>query len=135
MASLLPTDYAEWLISLKGRITNARQRASLSVNQELVRLYHQIGVEILGRQAQQKWGAKVIDRLASDLRDAFPEMKGLSSSNLKYMRVFAQICPDLRIGQQAADQLPWFHVVTLLTKVHEDVARAWYASQAAQHGW
>jgi predicted nuclease of restriction endonuclease-like (RecB) superfamily len=133
--SVVPVDYAEWLTSLKGRIAGARQRAALSVNQELVRLYHQIGVEILERQARQGWGAKVIDRLASDLRAAFPEMKGLSSSNLKYMRFFAQMCPDLRIGQQPADQLPWFHLVTLLTKVPGDTERAWYAGQAAQHGW
>ena len=134
-ASGVPADYAEWLTSLKGRIAGARQRAALSVNQELVRLYHQIGVEILKRQARQGWGAKVIDRLASDLRDTFPEMKGLSSRNLKYMKVFAEMCPDLRIGQQPAAQLPWFHLVTLLTKVRSDIERAWYATQAAQHGW
>jgi len=131
----VPTDYADWLAILKGRIAGARQRATLSVNQELVRLYHQIGADILERQARQGWGAKVIDRLASDLRDAFPEMKGLSSSNLKYMRFFAQMCPDLRIGQQPADQLPWFHLVTLLTKVPGDAERAWYATQAGQQGW
>jgi hypothetical protein len=107
--SIIPADYAGWLAGLKDRISSARQRAALSVNQELVRLYHHIGTEILERQTRQGWGAKVIDRLASDLRDAFPEMKGFSSSNLKYMRFFAQICPDLRIGQRAADQLPWFH--------------------------
>ena len=104
-----PADYVEWLTSLKGRITSARQRAALSVNEELVRLYHQIGGEILERQSRQGWGTRVIDRLASDLRDAFPEMKGFSSRNLKYMKVFAEMCPSLQIGQQPAAQLPWFH--------------------------
>jgi predicted nuclease of restriction endonuclease-like (RecB) superfamily len=125
--SIIPADYAGWLAGLKDRISSARQRAALSVNQELVRLYHHIGTEILERQTRQGWGAKVIDRLASDLRDAFPEMKGFSSSNLKYMRFFAQICPDLRIGQQAADQLPWFHLVTILTKISDNAEREWYA--------
>ena len=131
--SIIPADYAAWLAGLKDRISSARQRAVLSVNQELVRLYHQIGTEILGRQTRQGWGAKVIDRLAGDLRDAFPEMKGFSSSNLKYMRFFAQMCPDLRIGQQAADQLPWVHLVTLLTKISDDAEREWYAGHRPAH--
>ena len=108
--SIIPADYANWLTILKSRIASAQQRAALAVNQELVRLYHQIGSEILERQTLQGWGAKVIDRLASDLREAFPEMKGFSSSNLKYMRFFAQQCPSGLIGQQPADQLP-FHLV------------------------
>ena len=127
---ILPGDYANWLTSLKSRISSARQRAALAVNQELVRLYHHIGGEILERQTRQGWGAKVIDRLSTDLREAFPEMKGFSSSNLKYMRYFAQLCPDGRIGQQPADQLPWFHIVTLLTRVSEVSEREWHADSA-----
>lgn len=87
------------------------------------------------RQNRQGWGAKVIDKLSSDLRTAFPQMKGLSSSNLKYMRFFAQECPELLIGQQAADQLPWFHIVTLLTQLAEPKTREWYAIRAAQEAW
>lgn len=103
---IIPRDYAGWLESLKSHISGARQRATIAVNQELVRLYHHIGTEILERQTRQGWGAKVIDRLAADLRAAFPEMKGFSSSNLKYMRFFAEKCPTGLIGQQPADQLP-----------------------------
>ena len=131
---IIPADYAPWLVSLKSRIATSQQRAVLAVNQELVRLYHHIGTEILERQTRQGWGAKVIERLASDLREAFPEMKGFSSSNLKYMRFFAQQCPGGLIGQQAADQLPWFHLVTLLIKVPAADQREWYAAQAAAHG-
>jgi len=130
-----PVDYSLWLTGLKDRISTARNRAALSVNQGLIRLYHQIGAEILERQTRQGWGARVIDRLAADLRDAFPDMKGFSSSNMKYMRFFAQMCPDLQIGQQPADQLPWFHLVTLLTKVSDPAAREWYAAQTIRHGW
>lgn len=107
----LPSDYADWLASLKQRINSARQQALFAANHEQIRLYHEIGTDILQRQHRQGWGAKVIDRLSSDLRAAFPEMKGFSPSNLKYMRFFAQECPNLQIGQQPADQLPWFHLV------------------------
>lgn len=80
-------------------------------------------------------GAKVIDRLASDLREAFPEMKGFSSRNLKYMKSFAEMCPTGLIGQQPAAQLPWFHLVTLLAKVSAETEREWYAAQVIQQGW
>jgi predicted nuclease of restriction endonuclease-like (RecB) superfamily len=131
----LPVDYAQWLISLKDRILGARQRALLAVNGEQIRLYHEIGREVLERQNRQGWGARVIDQLSVDLRDAFPEMKGFSSRNLKYMKVFAQECPDLQIGQHSAAQLPWFHIVTLLTKIKDPSLRGWYASEALAQSW
>jgi predicted nuclease of restriction endonuclease-like (RecB) superfamily len=120
---VLPADYADWLAGLKQRIRSARQRALLAANDEQIRLYHDIGRDILERQSRQGWGAKVIDRLAADLRAAFPDMKGFSSRNLKYMSYFAKTCPDLQIGQQCAAQLPWFHIVTLLTKVSDPAER------------
>ena len=128
----LPADYADWPSQLKRDITQAQQRAALAVNTELVRLYARIGHDILQRQDAQDWGAKVIDPLAHDLRDAFPDMRGWSSSNLKYMRFFAQHCPDGKIGQQAADQLPWFHIVFLLTRLDSPADREWHATQASQ---
>jgi predicted nuclease of restriction endonuclease-like (RecB) superfamily len=131
----LPPDYAQWLIELKQRILGARQRALLAVNDEQIRLYHHIGREILERQSRQGWGAKVIDRLAADLRDAFPDMKGFSSRNLKYMKVFALECPDFLIGQQSAAQLPWFHIVTLITKISDPAQRDWYARHALEQSW
>ena len=131
----LPPDYAQWLTSLKQRIRGARQRALLAANDEQIRLYHDIGRDILKRQCQQGWGAKVIERLAADLRAAFPEMKGFSSRNLKYMKVFAQECPDFLIGQQSAAQLPWFHIVTLITKLSDPVLRDWYAHAALEQSW
>jgi predicted nuclease of restriction endonuclease-like (RecB) superfamily len=131
----LPADYADWLSQLKRDITQSQQRAALSVNAELVQLYGRIGRDILQRQSAQGWGAKVIDRLAQDLKDAFPDMRGFSSRNLKYMAFFAQHCPDGQIGQQPAAQLPWFHIVTLLTQVDGTADREWYAAQTIQQRW
>ena len=131
----LPEGYADWLAQLKGQIAQARQRAALAVNAELVQLYGRIGRDIVQRQQTQRWGAKVIDHLARDLKDAFPDMRGWSASNLKYMRFFALHCPDGQFGQQAADQLPWFHIVTLLTQLDNAGDREWYAAQTVQHGW
>ena len=113
----IPTDYADWLADIKARVATARQRAALAANAELIQLYWQIGRDILERQQSAQWGDKVLDRLSSDLREAFPDMKGFSSRNLKYMKYFAEHCPLQAFGQQPAAQLPWFHIVTLLTKL------------------
>lgn len=130
-----PAGYADWLADLKGRIHTAQQRATLVVNRELVQLYWQIGRDILERQAQQGWGAKVIERLAHDLRTAFPEMKGFSRANLMYMRAFAEAWPDGAIIQQAVGQLPWGHNLVLLTKLKDPQLRMAYAQRAILHSW
>jgi predicted nuclease of restriction endonuclease-like (RecB) superfamily len=131
----LPADYAVWLSELKTRIHNAQQRATLAVNRELVLLYWQIGQDILARQGREGWGAKVIERLAQDLRNAFPEMKGFSPRNLKYMRAFAEAWPDTEFVQQAAAQMPWFHLCTLIDKLKTRQEREWYLAKAIEHGW
>ncbi len=127
--SPMPPDYSVWLADLKSRIATVQFRATLAVNGELVRLYWEIGRGILKKQQVHGWGAKVIETLAKDLRSAFPEMKGFSPTNLKYMRRFAEECPERSFGQQAADQLPWFHIVVLLTRLPGVEEREWYASK------
>ena len=130
-----PAGYTDWLADLKGRIHKAQQRAALAVNRELVLLYWQIGQDILARQAAQGWGAKVIERLAHDLRAAFPDMKGFSPRNLKYMRAFAEAWPDAEFVQQAAALLPWGHNLVLLDKLPGPETRKWYAAKALEHNW
>lgn len=130
-----PEGYADWLADLKARIHGAQQRAALAVNRELVLLYWQIGRDILARQAEQGWGAKVIERLSQDLRAAFPEMKGFSPRNLKYMRAFAEAWPDEEFVQQAAAQLPWGHNLVLLDRLKTPEERRWYAAKAIEHNW
>jgi predicted nuclease of restriction endonuclease-like (RecB) superfamily len=127
--------YVDWLASLKARIRGARQRAALSANQEQITLYHVIGRELLARTERSVWGDDVLGRLSADLRAAFPDMKGFSTRNLKYMRLFAEECPSGLIGQQSAAQLPWFHIVTILTKVADPALRGWYAEAAIQGAW
>lgn len=109
--------YAAFVSDLKRKIVEARHRASLSVNRELILLYWTIGRDILARQEREGWGTKVIDRLADDLRQAFPEMTGLSSRNLKYMRSFAEAWPDGDFVQQVVALLPWGHNVRLLDAI------------------
>ena len=131
----LPADYATLLADLKQRISKERLRVVLAANAAMVLLYWDIGQVILERQAKEGWGAKVIDRLSSDLREAFPDMKGLSPRNLKYMRAFAEAWPDRVIVQQLAAQLPWFHNCLLLDKLADHDRRKWYIQTAIENGW
>ncbi|PZV01122.1 MAG: DUF1016 domain-containing protein [Leptolyngbya sp.] len=134
--SLFPADnYAVFLKDLKTRIRRAQVKAALAVNQELIILYWQIGREILARQQQEGWGAKVIDRLAKDLKQEFPDMKGVSPRNLKYMRAFAEAYPDETIVQRCAAQIPWRHNQVLIDKLNDPSERIWYAQQSLDNGW
>ncbi len=103
---LISSDYQAFLQTIKNRIQQAQFHAVLAVNRELILLYWQIGRSILERQQQQGWGAKVIDTLAHDLHAAFPQMKGFSARNLKYMRAFAEAYPDEQFVQTASAQIP-----------------------------
>lgn len=132
----LPEDYAAVLNELKQRVVQARYRAQRQVNTELIRMYWQIGKIRAESTDDGEWGSKVIDRLSTDLRTAFPGSRGFSPRNLLYMRSFARSWFDLdAIAQQPVAQLPWGHITVLLDKLAEPQQRDWYASQAVTHGW
>ena len=99
-------DYFEILTTLKAEIKNARLRAHLSVNRELVLLYWRIGKAILNRQIQTGWGGKVIEQLSQDLKHEFPDMTGLSARNLVYMQTLAKEFPNHEFTQQLVAQIP-----------------------------
>ena len=128
-------DYASWLTSLKRLIHEAQFRAAILVNTELVRLYWQIGHEILERQNEQGWGAKVVERLAKDLKAEFPEMTGFSRANIMYMRALAAAWTEEEIVQAPLGQLTWYHHITLLDKLDSKELRLEYARLAAENGW
>ena len=131
----LPEDYGPWLAGLKARIRAARLRAAMAVNAELIALYWRIGQDILERQARQGWGARVVERLAADLKREFPELTGFSRANLLYMRAFAEAWPEEAIVQQLVGRLPWGQNIDLITRVKDPDERQWYARAALEQGW
>jgi predicted nuclease of restriction endonuclease-like (RecB) superfamily len=131
----LPSDYPSLLQDLKRRIETERLRVTLAANAAMVLLYWDIGRAILQRQEREGWGAKVIDRLSVDLRDAFPDMQGLSPRNLKYMRAFAEAWPDQAIVQATLAQITWYHNLALLEKLKTPEERLWYAAKTIEFGW
>ncbi len=131
----LPMDYQSTLTDLKQLIANERLHVTLSANAAMVLLYWDIGQTILDRQDQQGWGAKIIDRLSEDLKEAFPEMNGFSPRNLKYMRKLASEWPDREIVQRTVAQIPWRSNLALLDKLTDSDTRLWYAEKTIENGW
>jgi hypothetical protein len=112
--AIVPSDYLTVLSEIKEHIQQTRLRTVLAANAAMTLMYWDIGQVILKRQADQGWGAKVIDRLSADLREAYPEMRGLSPRNLKYMRAFTAAWADRAIVQRVIAQIPWRQNIALL---------------------
>jgi predicted nuclease of restriction endonuclease-like (RecB) superfamily len=133
--NIINQEYKEMLSALKERVASSRYKAALSVNKELILLYHHIGTQILESQNKKGWGSKVIEKLSKDLSTAFPEMKGFSSRNLKYMRKFAYEYPEFEFVQEVLAQLSWYHNLTILDKITDKEARLFYIKHAIEYGW
>ena len=101
----------------------------------MICLYWNIGRAILQKQKEEGWGAKVIDRMAKDLKEAFPDMSGFSPRNIKYMRKFAECWPDFEIVQRVVAQIPWRSNISLMDKLNDEESRIWYAEKTIENGW
>ena len=132
----LPSDYGQWIQSIKNRVRNAQFRAMVAVNVEQLLLYWDIGHEILMRQELQGWGAKIVQNISDDLQREFPSLKGFAIRNLKYMRAFAVAWPKRgQIVQAPLAQLSWFSHIALLEKLETMEERLVYAQLAADNCW
>ncbi len=137
---LIPLGYKEFLDDLKEKVKKAQLKAAISVNQELIKLYWDIGKSIATIQKTDKWGSKVIEKLCKDLQNSFPGISGFSRSNIFYMKSFYLAYEKV---QQAVGQfenlpifrIPWGHNILLITKVENENQRIWYANMIIQEGW
>ena len=128
-------EYAEWIRSIKERVRHAQLRAALAVNVEQLALYWDIGHEIIEKQQNLGWGAKVVEQMSKDLRTEFPDMEGFSPRNLKYMRAFSSTWMRHEIVQAPLAQLPWYHQIALMEKLKSRTDRLAYATLAVENGW
>jgi len=154
--------YADLLGDIKGRIRQSQSRAAQAVNAELVRLYWDIGGVIARRQQEVGWGKGILARLATDLKNELPELKGFSERNLQLMVQFHAEYPGLfsipqppvaelpspesgavapagtsiaGMVQRVVAQLPWAHNVLLIQAVKDLPTRLWYGEHALANGW
>jgi predicted nuclease of restriction endonuclease-like (RecB) superfamily len=128
-------EYKELLKNIKNQIINSRNNAILAVNKELIILYWNIGNIIIKTQQEEGWGSKFIQRLSKDLREEFPDMKGFSERNLKYMRKLAEEYPNIEFVQQVVAQITWSHNVVIMDRIKDFDHRVWYINKTIENGW
>ncbi|MFJ6848963.1 YhcG family protein [Streptomyces sp. NPDC091271] len=130
----LPPGFHEMVDDLKSIVRGAHMRAQLKVNTEMLLMYWEIGRTILERQGEERWGTKVVGRIATELRTEFPNQRGFSARNLQYMQQMARTWAE-QFAQQAAAQLPWGHLQVLMDKCKTRFELDFYAQHAVHHGW
>lgn len=161
--TLLPNGYEQWRKDIEHLIDTAKLHTALNVNVGTLTLYWNIGKSILQKQEQEGWGKQVIEQLSKDLISRYPDDRGYSVRNLRYMKRFASAYPDFPILQvplaelkelpilQATlaelenegrefvqvplAQISWYHHISLLPKVKDEAQRAYYITETAQNGW
>ena len=161
--TLLPTGYNQWRKDIENLIDTAKLKTAISVNMGTLSLYWNIGKSILQKQEQEGWGKQVIEQLSKDLISRYPDDRGYSIRNLRYMKRFASEYPDFPILQVSLAelkklpilqatlaelenegkeyvqiplaQISWYHHISLLSKVKDEAQRAYYITETAQNGW
>lgn len=127
-------DYPKTFAQIKKDIEQSQIRSALSVTKELSMLYWRTGKILSEKIIERGWGAKIIKRLESDLKKAFPNISGFSNRNLHYMRKFAERFSDLNCAAVAA-QIPWGHNMLLLDRLEGEEQHLWYVHQIIANGW
>ncbi|MCP1386378.1 PDDEXK nuclease domain-containing protein [Runella salmonicolor] len=134
MEMILDDEYKEWLLGLKSKIRSMQLKAAVAVNSALIEFYWELGRMITEKQSQTKWGDKLIDQVARDLKTEFPDMAGLSNSNLKYCKRFYTFYQS-SFGQQPVDQIPWGHNILIFTKSGNIDEAGFYIQKTIENGW
>lgn len=148
-------EYINWLTTLKSRVRKAQLKAAVSVNQELLQFYWELGADIINKQKESTWGSGFLKRLSLDLMAEFPAMKGFSEPNLRFIKRWVLFytpeivnsvtacdrnsmmpeIPDERSGHAQITQIPWGHNRVIITKCSEIQEALYYVNQVIKHGW
>ena len=137
-------EYRQWLTDLKLRIRRSQIKAAVKVNIELLRLYWDLGQDIVTRQLESAWGSGFFSHLSDDLRSEFPHLKGFSYSNLKYCKQFYLFYnQNNTIRQQLVGefeyhpifQIPWGHHIHIMSKSKSVQEALFYVHKTLENGW
>lgn len=131
-------EYRQWLGQLKARFRQVQLKAAVAVNTELLQFYWGLGTDIVAKQAETSWGSGFLAQLSQDLMQEFPNVKGFSLRNLKYIRQWHEFWKGTAIGQQAVAQLiaiPWGHNLVIVSKCQSHTEALYYVQQIHTHGW
>ncbi len=146
MEEIIQSDYKLWFAEIKDKVRSAQVKAAVAVNSALIKFYWELGNMIVEKQKTTQWGDKLIPKLSADLKSEFKELKGLSTTNLKYCKqfvLFYQEGPGQQpvdqlmspFGQQPVDQIPWGHNILIFTKCASIQEARFYISQTLNDNW
>jgi predicted nuclease of restriction endonuclease-like (RecB) superfamily len=135
MNELIPQDYKTLLTDVKLRIRAAQYAALKSVNKEMISLYWDIGKMIVNRQKGETWGKSVVEQLAKDLQVEFIGVRGFSTQNLWYMRLFYLAYEDNEKLQSLIGEIGWTHNIIILDKCKDELEREFYVRMSRKFLW
>ena len=148
-------DYLKWFSEIKSKIRSTQIRAALAANATLIEFYYDLGRMIVEKQAQSAWGDKLVQQLSKDLQAEFPDMKGISYTNLRYCKQFFLY---FQIGQQPVSKfvpqfvgelspeteeklrnlifnMPWGHIIQIIDKVKDTKDALFYLFETQKNAW
>ncbi len=129
-------EYKNWLTGLKAKVRQVQLKAAVAVNQELLNFYWELGAEVVQKQKETSWGDGFLKQLSHDLMVEFPEIKGFSERNLKYIRQWFLFWSDHgSIGQQAVAQIPWGHNLVIIARCKNHDEALYYVKSTITHSW
>ncbi len=132
-------EYIELLGTIKSKFYSTQLKAVVTVNQEMLKFYWELGNLIIEKQKYTNWGDKLIQQLSHDLKIEFPDIKGFSISNLKYVKQWVKFYSNNSlISQQAVGQItqiPWGHNIAIISKCKNINEAIYYVYNTAQYNW
>jgi len=134
---LKTSDYKQFIQELKSKIQTSQIKASIKVNEELLKLYWQIAQMIVAKQKEASWGDNIIEKISRDLKIEFPDMKGFSVTNIKYMRNWYLYWTNQNRPQVVDEifKIPWGHNREIITKIKEPQEALYYTQKTIENGW
>ncbi|WP_187647041.1 PDDEXK nuclease domain-containing protein [Nitrosophilus labii] len=132
---MLDKEYISFISDIKIKIRQAQIKAAIKVNEELLRLYWDIAKMIVDKQKSSSWGDGIIEQISRDLKQEFPNLKGFSVRNLKYMKQWYLFWVK---GQQVVAQIfqiPWGHNIVIITKCKTIEEALFYVKKTIENGY
>lgn len=136
------TEYKQWVVGLKKQIRAVQIKASMSVNEEMLRLYWNIGFDISSKNIDKFYGSNFFENLSRDLKTDFPNVLGFSQTNLKYMKRFYEFYSSPQIRHKLGDEfesilfsIPWRHHIEIFTRSKSLDEALFFIQKTRQYGW
>lgn len=132
-------EYKQWIADLKAKVKQSQLKAALAVNQQLLMFYWDMGNQIIEKQKNTIWGSGFLKQLSRDLMAEFPDMKGFSERNIKYIRQWVTFwSSEDQFGLQAVAQLtqiPWGHNQVIIAQCQTAEEGLYYVKNTIEYGW